>query len=79
MVIEIRGREYSVEKIEGNPNANLATLREVSYRLTSVRGAVYTTIRNVKDPHMMFICSMSKTLDRVWLSDKDGQLVVVRS
>jgi len=79
MMIEIRNREYSVIKVDGNPNAENQILKESKYLLTGKRGAEYFTMRNVKNPHLMFVCGRSKTLDNVWLSDENGQLKVVRS
>ena len=71
--ITIRGREYQVA-CEERPG------KEVSYKLTGKRGAVFHTMRNVHRPDAMFIIPASwgnKTLEGVWLSDKDGDLKVI--
>lgn len=68
--IIIRGRTYQVEK------------RGDVYWLTGVRGARYFTMRNKPNPALMFVLpgqwTKSNVLDRVWLTDKAGALVVVR-
>lgn len=55
----------------------------VVYRLRGERGADYFTIRNQVETHMMFVCDnrgfgIASTMKGVWLSDKDGELRVVK-
>lgn len=75
--IRIRGRDYTVEPFE-RPNT------EKAYRIKGKRGASYETVRNVPRPHLMFLIGggrlglMSSVMKGVWLSDKDGELTVVR-
>lgn len=70
----IRGRKYQFEQDEqlykGRPR----------YILTSAKGKKWFTVRNVPKPDMLFLISlnMSKTLERVWLTDKDGKLEVIK-
>lgn len=79
--IVIRGREYAVEaKTETDEIVGKGT----RYELRGPRGAHYTTMRNVKTPHLMFLINARKftassVVDGVWLSDKDGALKVVQS
>ena len=71
--LSIRGREYTVEMVEG--------AKELRYRLTGKRGGSFFTMRNAHKPHLMFIVSQAlgnKSLDRVWLSDEGGDLRVVQ-
>lgn len=71
--LSIRGREYTVETVEG--------AKELRYRLTGKRGGSFFTMRNAHKPHLMFIVADAlgnKSLDRVWLSDESGDLVVVQ-
>lgn len=74
--IKVRGLEYALKRVEENG--------EVCYHLDGTRGAQYATMRNVNTPHMMFLVSrrafgIPKQLERVWLSDKNGNLVVLAS
>jgi hypothetical protein len=70
--IVIRGKVYVVTR-KGD--------KENNYVLSGVRGARYRTIRNVPNPHMMFIVSERKflspaSMNGVWLTDKGGTLKV---
>lgn len=70
--IVIRGRAYAVSR-KGD--------KENNYILEGVRGARYRTIRNVPNPHMMFVVSERKflspaSMSGVWLTDKGGALRV---
>jgi len=54
------------------------------YILTGKRGAVYGTMRNRNQPHMMFVITLrgfgiAAGFEGAWLTDKDGSLQVVRS
>lgn len=52
--------------------------REVPvYTLTGVRGAVYKTMRNVKNPELMFLVNARKfamAMEGQWFTDKNGTL-----
>lgn len=50
------------------------------YTLRGVRGAVYSTMRNVKNPNAMFLVNNRKlgvVMDGTWLTDKNGVLEVL--
>ena len=71
----IREREYLVQPRTAQFDG------ETSFILTGKRGAQYITMRNVKNPHMMFLNPMkgySPVMDGVWLSDKNGYPEVVK-
>lgn len=73
--ITIRGRDYGVS-VHPETVAGEGT----TYVITGKRGHKWFTTRNVPKPHMMFLLpdvGFSKTMDRVWLSDKNGSLEVV--
>ena len=73
-MMTIRGREYTVSR-EDRPG------KELRYRLTGKRGASFFTMRNVNQPHNMFVIPHSlgnSTLEGVWLSDESGTLRIVR-
>jgi hypothetical protein len=77
----IRGRTYTVETREETDDV-LGTVKRYDFK--GPRGAHYTTMRNVKTPHLMFLINAknfvkSSVVDGVWLSDKDGALKVVQS
>lgn len=70
--ITIRGREYKVTRHE-----DVADEKGVIYCITGKTGKRWTTIRNVPNPSMMFLIpweGFSKTMDGVWLTDKNGSL-----
>lgn len=49
------------------------------YTLTGKRGAVYSTMRNVHNPHLMFLVNNKKigiAMKGVWLTDKNDVLSV---
>jgi len=79
--IGIRGRVYTVERFEGKFEGKLAE-DLIRYRLKGKRGAVYETMRNARDPHMMFLIGggrfgiSSSVTSGVWLTDKTGRLAV---
>lgn len=80
--IRIRGKDYAVERVERTTGTEIQ--RGVAYVLTGKRGAKYTTMRNEPRPEMMFLIYADKfgpaaVMDGVWLTDKGGQLAVVRS
>jgi len=77
MNIEIRGRQYQVEKAP--PGSPLDEGKPI-YVLTGKSGKKWFTLRNKPKPDLMFLIpeeGFSKTMDRVWLTDKDGDLRVV--
>jgi hypothetical protein len=50
------------------------------YTLTGRRGAVYSTMRNVKNPNVMFLVNnrtFGVAMDGTWLTDKNGVLEVL--
>lgn len=50
------------------------------YTLCGKRGAVYSTMRNVKNPNAMFLInnrSFGVVMDGTWLTDKNGVLEVL--
>lgn len=50
------------------------------YTLRGKRGAVYSTMRNVKNPNAMFLInnrSFGVVMDGTWLTDKNGVLEVL--
>ncbi len=55
--------------------------REVKvYTLKGKRGAVYSTMRNVKNPDVMFLVNnrtFGVAMDGTWLTDKNGTLEVL--
>ncbi len=66
--IVINGTAFQVESLEGN------------YVLHGPRGARYRTMRNVPNPHLMFLINdrgFTKQAPRVWLSDENGALKVL--
>lgn len=72
----IRGRTFTVERV-----AETRDEKGYRYKLTGVRGAKYSTMRNVNHKDMMFLINergfgIAKTIDGVWLSDKDGKLTI---
>ncbi len=76
----IRNRDFQVT----TQTVNLKKGPEVQYVFTGKRGAVYGTMRNQKNPELMFLIDgrgfgLAKGMDGVWLSDKGGELVIVRS
>ena len=74
--IVIRGREYSVTTQTTKYDAR-------QYILTGKRGATYGTMRNKNNPDMMFLFSGGRSrlcsLGEVWLTDKGGELQLVRA
>lgn len=70
---------YQVEKLPGSP---LDPSGMCKYRLTGPRGARYFTMRNQKNPSMMFLVnerSFTKGTPFTWLHEKpDGTLEIVR-
>jgi hypothetical protein len=77
--IVIRGREYQVEKTP--PEGPLDEGKPI-YVLTGKSGKKWYTLRNKPNPQMMFLipeAGFSKTMDRVWLTDRNGTLEVVSS
>lgn len=71
--IIIRGRSYQVHQ-------DTCPEERVFYTITGKRGTRWTTLRNVNDPSMLFLVpekGTSKTMDRVWLTDRNGILEVV--
>jgi hypothetical protein len=74
MTITIRGREYQVQvHTEQLPGEG------PTYIITGKRGHKWWTCRNKPNPALMFLLpdtGFSKTMDRVWLTDKSGSLEV---
>jgi len=73
--IKIRGREYLISKIYGKDIIN--------YKLVGKRGAEYYTERNIPNPDVLFIIPKNfmrgmGTFNGVWLSDKGGELKVIK-
>ncbi len=70
--IEIEGRTYTVELIEDTLDKD-----RQGYQLTGKRGARYFTMRNVPNPHLMFLVNLSATnAPKSWLTDEGGTLRV---
>lgn len=75
MHITIRRRSYAVEPYTSHHG-------EKKYKLVGPRGGVFRTMRNVHQPHKMFVVADAmgnKTLEGVWLSDADGTIRVLAS
>jgi hypothetical protein len=80
-VLRVRGRNYQVSRVELQTKNGTVE----AYQLTGARGAVYTTMRNVPRPEMMFLVGggkfgmISSVMQGVWLTDADGTLKVAQS
>jgi len=78
MTITIKGREYTV-----TPHSESQTgIRGegTTYVITGKRGHKWYTCRNTHTTHAMFLLpekGFTKTMDGVWLSDKNGTLEVI--
>ena len=68
--IKVNGREYTV-------TTQTAKNGELQYVLTGKRNAVYATMRNVKNPHLMFLVTPNLANKTIWLTDKNGTLEVL--
>lgn len=67
---------YAVERRERTP----AGRPEVTYHLAGPRGAQYHTVRNVPNPHRMFLVNDrpgSYKAPKDWLTDANGVLEVL--
>lgn len=74
--ITIRNRQYTVgQQTFKGANGEPKTM----WTLTGKRGAVWGTMRNVNSGLLFCYTGafQNKTLDRVWLTDKNGKLEVV--
>lgn len=78
--ITIRGREYRVEFVPGDPNGATDLTRLPKYLLHGKRNACYGTLRTHNGPGMFLTNMRSWTansmIEGVWLSDADGTLRV---
>lgn len=71
--IQVQGRKFSVEVVEDAMDADLP-----GYKLTGARGAVYFTMRNVNNRHLMFLINGNGKMNapQSWLTDEEGELRV---
>lgn len=83
--ITVCGRPYVVTVADRQDGK--ATGKSLFYILTGSRGARYGTLRNVKNPHLMFLVHAGRgfgpvrlgSSDTTWLTDEGGELREVRS
>lgn len=74
MEIIVEGRIYQVERDDNAPHGP-------AYILNGPRGARYKTLRSIRRPPMLYLFNMRdwrKGAPKCWLTDKDGELRVVR-
>lgn len=73
--IRIQGRTYQVEQSD----EGIHEMNRPGYLLTGPRGARYRTLRNVKNPHMLYLMNArgwTMGAPKCRLTDKSGKLEV---